>query len=89
MTCWAPSIIQFRKELIWAIPNVPLDITAFGETALVYGALIGQAPTKAEVAKLTLTPEFTVRPLAERARLIWKCLPMRAGMAWRCPRLTL
>ena len=53
-----------------SIPNVPLDISAFGETALVYGALTGKSPTKAEVAKLTLTPEFTVRPMAERARLI-------------------
>ena len=61
-----------------SIPNVPLDITAFGETALVYGALIGQAPTKAEVAKLTLTPEFTVRPLADRARLILE-MPAYAG----------
>ena len=53
-----------------AIPNVPLDAAAFGETALVYSALIGQAPTKAQVARLTLTPEFEVRPLGERARII-------------------
>ena len=39
-----------------SIPNVPLDADAFAETALVYSALIGRAPTNAEVAKLTLTP---------------------------------
>jgi len=53
-----------------AIPNVPLDAAAFAETALVYSALIGRAPTKAEVAKLTLTPQYELRPLAERARMI-------------------
>ena len=53
-----------------AIPNIPLDMAAFAETALVYGALIGKAPTKAEVAKLTMTPQFKVRSLADRARLI-------------------
>jgi hypothetical protein len=31
---------------------------------------MGKAPSKAEVAKLTLDPYFEVRPLAERARLI-------------------
>ena len=29
-----------------AIPNVPLDVAAFGETALIYSALIGKAPRK-------------------------------------------
>ena len=53
-----------------SIPNVPLDAAAFAETALVYSALIGQAPTQAEVARLTLTPEFEVRPLGERAKII-------------------
>ena len=53
-----------------AIPNVPIDAAAFAETALVYSALMGRAPSKAEVAKLTLDPYFEVRPLAERARLI-------------------
>ena len=52
------------------IPNVPLDAGAFAETALVYSALIGTAPTKAEVAKLTLTPQYTIRPIGERARII-------------------
>jgi hypothetical protein len=53
-----------------AIPNVPIDAVAFAETALVYSALMSKAPSKAEVAKLTLDPYFEVRPLAERARLI-------------------
>ena len=53
-----------------AIPNVPIDAAAFAETALVYSALMGRAPSKAEVAKLTFDPYFEVRPLAERARLI-------------------
>ena len=53
-----------------AIPNVPLDAAAFAETALVYSALIGRAPSKAEVAKLTLTPQYELRPLAQRARMI-------------------
>ena len=53
-----------------SIPNVPLDVAAFGETALVYSALIGQAPTQAQVARLTLTPEFEIRPLSERASMI-------------------
>ena len=52
------------------IPNVPLDSSAFGETALVYSALIGEAPTNAEVAKITLTPQFELRPMTERARMI-------------------
>ena len=29
-----------------SIPNVPLDVAAFGETAPVYSALIGQAPPR-------------------------------------------
>ena len=53
-----------------AIPNVPLDAAAFGETALVYSALIGKAPSEAEVAKITLTPNYELRPMAERARMI-------------------
>ena len=61
-----------------AIPNVPIDAAAFAETALVYSALMGKAPSKAEVAKLTLDPYFEVRPLAERARLILE-MPEYAG----------
>ena len=53
-----------------AIPNVPIDATAFAETALVYSALVGQAPSKSLVAKLTLNPNFDVRPIVERAKLI-------------------
>ena len=53
-----------------AIPNVPIDAAAFADTALVYSALMNKAPSKTEVAKLTLDPYFEVRPLAERARLI-------------------
>lgn len=53
-----------------AIPNVPIDAAAFAETALVYTALLDEAPTNAEIALLTLTPDFEVRPLANRARLI-------------------
>ena len=53
-----------------SIPNVPLDAAAFAETALVYSALIGQTPSQAEVARLTLTPEFEIRPLSERAKII-------------------
>jgi hypothetical protein len=53
-----------------AIPNVPIDAGAFAETALVYSALLGKAPSKLDVAKLTLTPDFEVRSLADRARLI-------------------
>lgn len=53
-----------------AIPNVPIDAAAFAETALVYSALMGKAPSKAEVAKLTLDPYFEVRPLAERVQMI-------------------
>ena len=53
-----------------SIPNVPVDSSAFADTALVYSALIGRAPTKAEVAKITLTPDFEVRPMAERAKMI-------------------
>ena len=53
-----------------AIPNVPLDVAAFGETALVYSALIGKAPSREEVARLTLTPQYEVRPMEERSRMI-------------------
>ena len=53
-----------------SIPNVPVDSGAFSDTALVYSALIGDAPTKAEVAKITLTPDFEVRSMAERAKMI-------------------
>ena len=53
-----------------SIPNVPLDAAAFAETALVYSALIGEAPTKAEVAKITLTPQYQIRPMDERAKMI-------------------
>jgi len=53
-----------------AIPNVPIDAAAFAETALVYSALLGEAPSNAEVALFTLTPDFEVRPLAKRAGLI-------------------
>ena len=52
------------------IPNVPLDAAAFADTALVYSALIGEPPTRAEVPKLTLTPHYETRPLSERARII-------------------
>ena len=61
-----------------SIPNVPMDASAFAETALVYSALIGEAPTRAQVARLTLTPEFEVRPLGERARIIME-MPAYAG----------
>ena len=63
-----PTIIP--KQMVTAqevIPNVPLDAAAFGETALIYNALLGQVPTNAEVDKLTLTPQYELRPLA-RAR---------------------
>ena len=53
-----------------AIPNVPIDVVAFAETALIYSALIGRAPGNAEVAQLTLNPYFEVRSIAERAHLI-------------------
>ena len=52
------------------IPNVPLDAGSFADTALVYSALIGRAPTRAEVARITLTPHFEIRTLAERAKII-------------------
>ena len=42
----------------------------FADTALVYSALIGRAPTRAEVARITLTPHFEIRTLAERAKII-------------------
>ncbi|MFL2913992.1 MAG: Ig-like domain-containing protein [Opitutales bacterium] len=53
-----------------SIPNVPLDFAAFGETALVYCSLIGHAPTEQEVALLTLTPNYEIRCLSERAKMI-------------------
>ena len=59
---------NYTSEL--SIPNVPLDFAAFGETALVYCSLIGHAPTELEVAKLTLTPNYEVRCLSERAKMI-------------------
>ena len=66
-----------------SIPNVPLDVAAFGETALVYSALVGQAPSQAQVARLTLTPEFEIRALSERARLIMEmpAFAARYGLA--------
>ena len=59
---------NYTSEL--SIPNVPLDFAAFGETALVYCSLIGHAPTELDVAKLTLTPNYEVRCLSERAKMI-------------------
>ena len=64
------SVGAFNYTGNLAIPNVPLDAAAFGETALVYSALIGKAPSEAEVAKITLTPNYELRPMAERARMI-------------------
>ena len=46
------------SEAQLAIPNVPIDTAAFAETALIYSALVGQAPSNAEVAKLTLESIF-------------------------------
>ena len=45
-------------------------MSAFAETALVYGALIGSSPTREQVAKITMTPDFEVRSMEERARII-------------------
>ena len=59
-----------RPRASLSIPNVPLDAGAFSETALVYSALIGRAPTNAEVAKITLTPQYEVRCLSKRVNLI-------------------
>jgi hypothetical protein len=59
-----------RPRASLSIPNVPLDAGAFSETALVYSALIGRAPTNAEVAKITLTPQYEVRCLSKRVKLI-------------------
>ena len=53
-----------------SIPNVPIDASAFAETALVYTALLGKAPSNLEVARITLNPDFEVRSLAQRAKLI-------------------
>ena len=55
------------SEAQLAIPNVPLDAAAFAETALVYSALIGEAPSNDQVALLTMTPRMEVRPLSQRA----------------------
>ena len=66
-----------------SIPNVPLDAAALAETALVYTALVGEVPENGEVARLTLTPEYELRPMTERARMIME-LPSfaaRFGMA--------
>ena len=65
------------------MPNVPLDAAALAETALVYTALAGEVPANGEVARLTLTPEYELRPMTERARMIME-LPSfaaRFGMA--------
>ena len=64
------SVGGFNYTSNLSIPNVPLDSSAFSETALVFGALIGRAPTNAEVAKLTLTPQYEVRCLSKRVKLI-------------------
>ena len=58
------------SEAELSIPNVPIDAAAFAETALIYSALLGKAPSNAEVASLTLDPYFEVRSLAERAQMI-------------------
>ena len=58
------------SEAQLAIPNIPLDAAAFAETALVYSALIGEAPSNDQVALLTMTPGMEVRPLSQRAELI-------------------
>ena len=66
-----------------SIPNVPMDAAALAETALVYTALVGEVPENGEVARLTLTPEYELRPMTERARMIME-LPSfaaRFGMA--------
>ena len=52
------------------IPNVPIDGSAFAETALMYTGLLRKVPSNDEVAYLTLTPQYKLRPLAERARLV-------------------
>ena len=72
------SVGAFNYTGNLGIPNVPLDAAAFAETALVYSALIGEAPTKAEVAKLTLSPQYELRPIAERAKMIME-MPAYAG----------
>ena len=72
------SVGAFNYTGNLGIPNVPLDASAFAETALVYSALIGEAPTKAEVAKLTLTPQYELRPIAQRAKIIME-MPAYAG----------
>ncbi|MEL0099127.1 MAG: hypothetical protein VW907_06200, partial [Opitutae bacterium] len=72
------SVGPYNYTYNLAIPNVPLDASAFAETALVYSALIGRAPTKTEVAILTLTPKYELRPLMERAKMIME-MPDYAG----------
>ena len=66
-----------------AIPNVPHDIAAFADTALLYLALLDQAPSNSEVAKITLTPEYNLRPMIERARMIMEmpAFAARYGLA--------
>ena len=45
--------------------------------------MVGQAPSQAQVARLTLTPQFEIRPLSERARLIMEmpAFAARYGLA--------
>ena len=71
------------------IPNVPLDVAAFGETALVYSALVGKTPTREQVAKLTLTPQYEVRPLADRATMIMEMPEYGARYGLAVPMLSL
>ena len=71
------------------IPNVPLDVAAFGETALVYSALVGKSPTREQVAKLTLTPQYEVRPLADRATMIMEMPEYGARYGLAVPMLSL
>ena len=58
------------SEAQLAIPNVPLDAAAFAETALIYSALMGEAPSNDQVALLTMTPRMEIRSITERAELI-------------------
>ena len=59
-----------NKTFVNSLVDVPLPINDFAETALVYSALIGEAPTNAEVAKLTFTSDYQVRPFEERVGMI-------------------
>ena len=71
LTLALTTILMQQMEMERAsIPNVPLDILAFGETALIYNALLDVVPSAKDVARLTLDPDYEVRPLAERARMI-------------------